>query len=322
MGDAFGFEVVHRFDQLFAEALQHVERQAALFLELLGQRRGTGALEQQGGAPGDGERLAVRHDVLVMQPREHLALGGQTVVVRDVARDLEDVLFVAAVLAHQQRVAGRAAPHALDDGEAAVEAVVRAGDAGVDRGFRVGGGEFVLDAIQVVQEVLDGVVAGEHVGAGGELDEFLLPCAAAVHHVRQAQPLADAQLLGQVQHRLGGRLAAEELVGDAAEREHIQARAVRGVGAGRLRREVDQPRVFDVVLDVLGAGRAVDGVRRCGVTDVARRRSASSSGAGATHRCRCHGRGCSAAPGRGGRGAWSGRTSASRRCRAPAAGAG
>ena len=115
------------------------------------------------------------------------------------------------------------------------------------------------------------VVAGEHVGAGGELDEFLLPRAAAVHHVRQAQALADAQLLGQVQHRLGGRLAAEELVGDAAEREHIQARAVRGVGAGRLRREVDHPRVFDVVLDVLGAGRAVHGVWRCGVTDVARR---------------------------------------------------
>ena len=32
MGHTFGFEVVHRFDQLFAEALQHVERQAALFL--------------------------------------------------------------------------------------------------------------------------------------------------------------------------------------------------------------------------------------------------------------------------------------------------
>ena len=28
VGDAFGFEVVHRLDELFAEALQHVERQA------------------------------------------------------------------------------------------------------------------------------------------------------------------------------------------------------------------------------------------------------------------------------------------------------
>jgi hypothetical protein len=35
-------------------------------------------------------------------------------------------------------------------------------------------------------------------------------------------------------------------------------------------REVDHPRVFDVVLDVLGAGRVVDRVRRGGVTDVAR----------------------------------------------------
>ena len=271
MGDALGFEVVHRFDQLFAEALQHVERQTPLFLELLGHRRGASALEQQGRAAGNGERLAVSHDVLVMQPREHLALSGQTVVVRDVARNLEHVLFVAAVLAHQQRVAGGAAPHALDDGEATVEAVVLTGDARVDRGFRVGGGEFVLDAIQVVQKLLHGVVSGEHVGAGGELDELLLTCAAAVHHVRQTQPLADAQLLGQVQHRLGGRLAAEELVGDAAQREHIEARAVRGVRAGRLRREVDHPRVFDVVLDVLGASRAVHRVRRCGVTDVARR---------------------------------------------------
>jgi hypothetical protein len=38
VGDTFGFKVVHRFDQLFTEALQHVERQAAFFLDLLGQR--------------------------------------------------------------------------------------------------------------------------------------------------------------------------------------------------------------------------------------------------------------------------------------------
>ena len=49
-------------------------------------------------------------DVLVMQPREDFAFCGQTVVVRDVAGDLENVLFVAAVLAHQQRVAGEPRP--------------------------------------------------------------------------------------------------------------------------------------------------------------------------------------------------------------------
>ena len=101
MGDTFGFEVVRRFDQLFTEALQHVERQPPLLLELLGHRAGARALEQQGGAPGNDERLAMGHDVLVMQPLEYLALCGQTVVVRDVASDLEDMLFVAAVLAHQ-----------------------------------------------------------------------------------------------------------------------------------------------------------------------------------------------------------------------------
>jgi hypothetical protein len=63
---------------------------------------GAGALEQQGGAAGDGERFAVRDDVLVVQTGEHFALGDQAVVVRDVAGHLEDVLFFAAVPAHQQ----------------------------------------------------------------------------------------------------------------------------------------------------------------------------------------------------------------------------
>ena len=101
MGDAFGFKMVHRFDELFTEALQHVEGQAPLFLELLGHRPVAGALKQQGRAPGDRERLAVGNDVLVMQPGKYLALCGQTVVMRDVAGDLENVFFVATVLAHQ-----------------------------------------------------------------------------------------------------------------------------------------------------------------------------------------------------------------------------
>ena len=272
MGHPFGFQIFHRFDQFLAEALQQVEGQASIFLELHGHRPVARALEQQGGASGDRERRAVGDDVRVTQPRQHLALRDQPVVVRDVAGDLEDVLCVAAViLAHQQRVAGGAAPQALDDGEAAVQPVAGAGDAGVDGGFPVGGGQFVLDPIQVIQKALDRVVAGEHVGTGGELDEFLLAGAAAVQHVRQAQPLAGAQFFGQVQHRFGGRLAAEKLVGDAAERKDIQARTLRGVGAGRLRRQVDLPQVFDVVLDVLGAGGAVPGGRHPRFTDVARR---------------------------------------------------
>ena len=44
---------------------------------------------------------------------------------------------------------------------------------------------------------------------------------------------------------------------------------MRGIGAGRLRSKVDHSQIFDVVLDVLGAGRAVHGVWRSGFTDVA-----------------------------------------------------
>ena len=261
--------MVHRLHQLFTEALQHVERKPAFVLDLLGQRSGASTLEQQGGAAGDSERFSVCDDVLVMQPGEHFALGDEPVVVRDVACHLENVLFFAAVPAHQQGVAGRAAPHALDDGEAAFQPVAGAGDAGVDRGFRVGGGEFILDPVQIIQEALDRVVARQQVGVGGELNQLLLPRAAAVHRVGQAQALADPQLFSQIQYRLGRRLAAEEVVGDAAEREDIEAGALRRVGPGGLGRKVDQPWVFDVVLDVAGAGGAVHGVGRCQIADVA-----------------------------------------------------
>ena len=99
----------------------------------------------------------------------------------------------------------------------------------------------------------------------------MLPRATAIHHVRQPQALPDAQLFGQVEHRLGGRLATEKLVGNAAEREHIQARAESGIGTVRLRRQIDHPRVLDVILDMLSAGCAVNRIRRCGIAGIAGR---------------------------------------------------
>ena len=107
---------------------------------------------------------------------------------------------------------------------------------------------------------MHGVVAGEDIRAGGVLDQLLQLRGAAVHHVRQPQALADAQLLVEREHGLGRRLAAEDEVGDAAEREHVQAGAVGRVAAGGFRGEVDQAGVFDVVLDVAGAGGVVQGV--------------------------------------------------------------
>jgi hypothetical protein len=78
VGHAFGFEVVHRLDQFFAEALQHVERQAALlarFLQRLGQRLVASRLQQQRRAAGHAERAAMGHDVVVAQLGKYLAFS-------------------------------------------------------------------------------------------------------------------------------------------------------------------------------------------------------------------------------------------------------
>ena len=183
MGDAFGFKVVDGFDQLFAKALQHVERQTAFLLELLRQVFITRTFEQQRGAASDGEGLAVGDDVVVVQAGQYLALGHQAVVVRDVASHFEDGLFLTAIAAHQQCIAGGATAHAPDDGEATLQTIARAGCAGVYGGLGVGRGEFILHQVQVVKKALDGVVARQQVGRGGELNEFLLPGAAAVQSV-------------------------------------------------------------------------------------------------------------------------------------------
>ena len=55
-----------------------------------------------------------------MEPLEHFALCSQPVVVCDVASDLEDEFLVGSILAHQQCVAGGAAPHTLDHSEPTV----------------------------------------------------------------------------------------------------------------------------------------------------------------------------------------------------------
>ena len=119
---AFGFEVVHRLDEFFAKALQHVERQAALLthvLQRLGQRLVAGRLEQQRRAASHAERAAVGNDVVVVQLGQHVAFGDQAIVVGHIQRDLQDEFFFAAVLAHQQCIAGRTFAHAFDDGEPA-----------------------------------------------------------------------------------------------------------------------------------------------------------------------------------------------------------
>ena len=257
MYDRGVFEVAHGVDQLLAKALQHVQRQPAVFAQQLRQRHVTGAFEQQGGAAGHGQALADLNDVGVAQLGQGLGLGSQVVVVRGVDGHLEDQRLVAAIRAHQQRVAGRTAAHALDDGEATLDAVVNAGLAGVGGGLGVGRGQLVLDPVQIVQKTADAVVAGQHIGLGGVLHQLVQAQAAAVQHIGQAQALVLAQLGGQLDRGRGRWLATEDVEGQAAERKHVQLGAVGGVGQGGLGGEVDPVGVIDVVLDMLGAGGAV-----------------------------------------------------------------
>ena len=260
MGDAFGFKVVDGFDQLFAKALQHVERQTAFLLELLRKVFVTRTFEQQRGAASDGEGLAVGNDVVVVQAGQYLALGQEALVVTDIDSDFEHAFFIAAVAAYQQGVARRSTPRAFDNGEPAFESVAGAGDAGVYRGFGVGRGQFVLDQIEVVEEALDGVVTRQQVRRGCELDQLLLAGTAAVQGVGQAKALTCAQFFGQLQRGLCRGLTRKDVEGNAAEREHVQAGTLGGVGPGGFGRQVEQARVFDIVFYVARAGGAVHGV--------------------------------------------------------------
>ena len=132
-----------------------------------------------------------------------------------------------------------------------------AGDTGIDGRFRIGRSEFVFDLDQVVEETLHHVVTSHHVRAGGVLDQLLQAHAAAIRDVGQAQALAQAQLFCQLQDGAGRRLAREHMIGDGAERKHVQARAMRGIGAHGLWRQIHQARVFNVVLHMARAGGAM-----------------------------------------------------------------
>ena len=263
-------EQAHGVEQLLAPALQHVQRQATGCLDALGKGFVAGTLEQQRGAPGHGGAATQLHDVGVAQLAQGLGLGLQVVVVGGIHRDLEHQLFVAAVRAHQQRVAGRAAAQALDDGVATLDAVTAVGLAGVDRGFGVGRGELVLHRVELLDELLHRAVAAQHVGAGGELHQLLQGRRAAVHGVGQAQALAEAQALVQLQRGAGRGLGGEDQPGQAAQREDVHLRAMGGVGAGGLGGQVDQARVLDVGLHVQRAGGAVLGGPGAGTVGVAR----------------------------------------------------
>ena len=189
MGDAFGLRVVRRFDQLFAEALQHVERQAPSSLGFCHRAAFSGALEQQRRAAGDREKSrggrrcsgdAAARDFALCGRSRSLCATSHATLRKDASSSLPS--------RRTSNVAGEPRPCAL--------MTVKPPPPGDrPRWRRWGrpwlpgrGGEFVLDAIQVIEEALNRVVAGEHVGAGGELDQFLLPRAAAVHHVDRRRP--------------------------------------------------------------------------------------------------------------------------------------
>ena len=112
---------------------------------------------------------------------------------------------------------------------------------------------------------------GVYVRAGGELHQVLLVRSASIHHIRQPKALTDAQLFSQLQHRICRRLPAEDVVRDAAQREHIQAGTVGCVCPGCFGRQVHEAWRFHIVFNVARAGGAVNGVGRRRIAGVALR---------------------------------------------------
>ena len=263
--DGLVLKVANRLDEFLAEAGQHLERQPALFPELERERPVASALEQQRRAPGHRERLPVFDDVGMAQFGQRFALGLHVIAVGGVVGDLEDEFLVGRVLPHQKRHARRAAAQTFDDGKSALQPIPLYGDARIDRDFRIGRGEFVLDPFEVGQKTLHRVVPAQHVGVRGELHEFLQAGAAAIHHVGQAQALPGPEFVRQFQRGAGRRLAAENQIGEAPQRKYIEFGAMRRVGARRLRGKINQAGIVDAGFDMFGAGGAINRIGDAGV---------------------------------------------------------
>jgi hypothetical protein len=110
----------------------------------------------------------------------------KVIAVRGVDGHLQHQLFIAAVLLDEKCIARGATPHAPDDSEAAFQVITRHRAARVCVLPRIGCGQFVLDLVELTEEVLDRFEAAEHIGVRRTLHELVQALAAAIEHIRKA----------------------------------------------------------------------------------------------------------------------------------------
>ncbi len=105
-----------------------------------------------------------------------------------------------------------------------LEHVAVAGPRGVDRGRvgdRGGAGEGVFDLVGQAEEVGRGGEPLRHLGMGGPADALILVGLGAVDHGGEREALRGPELLAEFEGVGRGRLPGEHVVGDCAEREHV-----------------------------------------------------------------------------------------------------
>ena len=248
VGDALLLQPVDGGQQVFAEALEQLQVQAALVAQPVGERAVARAGHQQprpfaARAVAERELVVQLDDVLVAQPAQHVRLGAQAVVVVGRQRHLEHVLAPVALDEQGQRRAPLAEPPLHD--EAVAELVAGAGLDWVGPGTLVGTGQLFLDPFQLFQELADRGEPRRHRGMGGVLHEKLEALADPVEVRRDLQALLLPQPLGHRREARRRRTAREEVVGDGPEREHVYLLARRAALGHRLGGHVDPRALLD-----------------------------------------------------------------------------
>jgi hypothetical protein len=230
---------LHRFEQVFAETLEQVEREAAFAGEALRQGFDAGALHEETGQALDGERVLLGgDDARVAQRVERGVLCQDAVVVLGAAGNLEHQM--AAALVHQQGDGGRTAAEPLFHHRAALQPVAGLGFEWVDSGLLGGAGELLLIGVEPLEEVRHGLRAGDDLSARAFVDEFFEFRRHTIQDAGEHETLAVAKKLVALWQAVSGRLPSEDVIRNGAEREDVHGLAAPARIEQGLRRNIDQ----------------------------------------------------------------------------------
>ena len=216
-----------RLEQVGAPPLQQVQGQPLAAAQHLAQRLLAGALQHQGLPAAHVQRaLDQPHEPRVVQPGQHPGLAGDPARRRVVHRDLEHPGGVRAGVGHRQ-----VRDQQADGGGPRAEAALQPEPAVDDRaGRRLQRVHHVLDrpgqgTFRVGQPLEEGPDVGQplaHRGPGGLQHER----AHRRRHLRQVrgqvEPVVPVQPVAQRRAVRRGRAAGQHVVGQRAEREHVQ----------------------------------------------------------------------------------------------------